>query len=59
MFRVLVLHVTSSPATRFADDVFEDISEFNFLDRLLHSGLNYELAWVHGKTHDAELIIED
>lgn len=59
MFRVLVLHVVNSPVTQFADEVFEDISEFNFLDRLLHSGLNYELSWVHGKLHDAELLIED
>jgi hypothetical protein len=59
MFRVLVLHVTKPAVAPFSDEVFEDISEFNFLDRLTSSGLNYEFQWVHGKTHDAELLVDD
>lgn len=57
MFRVLVMHVTPAGVAPHPDEVLELLSEFTFLDNLLHFDLPYEFEWVKDRDHHAELIV--
>lgn len=58
MFRVLVMDVRTRPDPA-ADDIFETISEFTFLERLYDFDFNYEFAWVKNQPWNAEILVHD
>lgn len=53
-FKVLVLDANGVRP----DQVLELVSELTFLDKLYYLDAPYEFAWVHGKPHQAEILID-